>query len=138
MCSFPSGCAPGRRSRSGDAVSGRLPAHPPGTGTPRARHPRAGLQRTSGADYRSGGAASSRRADGAPRSWRPEARGGRTAEGGTRRPLGTVVLFARDLDRGVEFYTAALGLRAVEREDGWVALDAGGVRLALHAIPRSI
>jgi len=49
-----------------------------------------------------------------------------------------VVLFARDLDRGVEFYTAALGLRAVEREDGWVALDAGGVRLALHAIPRSI
>lgn len=54
--------------------------------------------------------------------------------------LGTAVLFAKDLQRMAEFYQEALGLRVIPGASGpgWVELDAGGVRLALHAIPPRI
>ena len=49
--------------------------------------------------------------------------------------LSEVIVYVADIDRMVDFYTGALGL-AVTRgapEHGFVALDAGGVELALHA-----
>jgi extradiol dioxygenase family protein len=51
--------------------------------------------------------------------------------------LGTAMVFAKDLKRMAEFYHEALGLPLVPGASapGWVELDAGGVRLALHAIP---
>lgn len=54
--------------------------------------------------------------------------------------LGTAVLFAKDLQRMAEFYQDALGLPEIPGASGpgWVELDAGGVRLALHAIPPRI
>src|SRR5262249_13442742 len=45
---LPLGLCPGSSARSGDAVSGRLPARPPGTGTPRARRPRAAAKERAG------------------------------------------------------------------------------------------
>lgn len=39
-----------------------------------------------------------------------------------------------DLDRAIAFYTEVLDLRLVRREGGdWAELDAGPIRLALHA-----
>jgi catechol 2,3-dioxygenase-like lactoylglutathione lyase family enzyme len=39
-----------------------------------------------------------------------------------------------DLDRAIAFYTDVLGLRLVRRDgDEWAELDAGPIRLALHA-----
>lgn len=54
--------------------------------------------------------------------------------------LGRAILFVKDLDAMTVFYRDGLGLRAVPEsaEDGWVELDAGGTRLALHAIPAEI
>jgi predicted enzyme related to lactoylglutathione lyase len=50
--------------------------------------------------------------------------------------LGTAMIFAKDLQRMAEFYHEALGLPLIPGTSapGWVELDAGGVRLALHAI----
>jgi hypothetical protein len=45
---LPLGLCPGSSARSGDAVSGRLPARPPGTGKPRARRPRAAAKERAG------------------------------------------------------------------------------------------
>jgi catechol 2,3-dioxygenase-like lactoylglutathione lyase family enzyme len=51
--------------------------------------------------------------------------------------LNRVILFVKDIDRMAAFYGGALGLRPVEetRTDAWLEFDAGGIRLALHAIP---
>jgi predicted enzyme related to lactoylglutathione lyase len=50
--------------------------------------------------------------------------------------LGIAVVFAKDMQRMSEFYHEALGLPLVEAPmaPGWLELDAGSVRLALHAI----
>jgi catechol 2,3-dioxygenase-like lactoylglutathione lyase family enzyme len=39
----------------------------------------------------------------------------------------------RDMDRAVSFYRDVLGLALTETSAWWSALDAGGVRLGLHA-----
>lgn len=50
--------------------------------------------------------------------------------------LGTAIVFAKDLQLLAEFYHEALGLPLIDAPmaPGWLELDAGGVRLALHAI----
>ncbi|HVZ33381.1 MAG TPA: VOC family protein [Polyangiaceae bacterium] len=47
------------------------------------------------------------------------------------------ILFAKDVKRLTEFYHEALGLplAAQPSDPNWVELDAGGVRLAIHALP---
>lgn len=61
--------------------------------------------------------------------------------------LGMAMIFVKDLSRMTEFYREALGFDPLpdESSDGWVVLEAGGVRreahgvrLALHAIPPAI
>jgi len=51
--------------------------------------------------------------------------------------LGAAIIFAKDMQRLAEFYHEALGLPVITAPTapGWLELDAGGVRLALHAIP---
>lgn len=51
--------------------------------------------------------------------------------------LATAVLFVKDIQRLAEFYHEGLGLPliAAPMAPGWLELDAGGVRLALHALP---
>jgi catechol 2,3-dioxygenase-like lactoylglutathione lyase family enzyme len=51
--------------------------------------------------------------------------------------LGQVIVFAKDLHRMHAFYRDELGLTTIDgaQPDEWVQLDAGGVILALHAIP---
>ncbi|HEX5951296.1 MAG TPA: VOC family protein [Actinomycetota bacterium] len=45
-----------------------------------------------------------------------------------------VWFWVADLSRAIAFYTEVLGLRLVRREgDEWAELDAGPIRLALHA-----
>jgi catechol 2,3-dioxygenase-like lactoylglutathione lyase family enzyme len=54
--------------------------------------------------------------------------------------LGAAIIFAKDMQRLAEFYHEALGLPVIDAPTapGWLELDAGGVRLALHAIaPRT-
>jgi len=50
--------------------------------------------------------------------------------------LGIAVVFAKDMQRMSEFYHEALGLPLVDAPmaPGWLELDAGSVRLALHAL----
>jgi catechol 2,3-dioxygenase-like lactoylglutathione lyase family enzyme len=50
--------------------------------------------------------------------------------------LTQVVLFVKDVPRMQRFYEGMLGLRVVSAEEGFVRLDAGGCRLALHALPQ--
>jgi predicted enzyme related to lactoylglutathione lyase len=54
--------------------------------------------------------------------------------------LAQVILFVKDMRRMVAFYGVAMGLRQFEgaTEEGFVRFDAGGVALALHAIPEAI
>ena len=52
--------------------------------------------------------------------------------------LATALVFVKDLDRMIAFYRDGVGLRVDERAEGWAVLDAGGVSLALHAIPAAI
>lgn len=51
--------------------------------------------------------------------------------------LGTAIVFAKDISRLAEFYADGLGLPVIDAPmaPGWIEFDAGGVRLALHAIP---
>lgn len=44
-----------------------------------------------------------------------------------------VMLFVKNLDEVADFYESKLGLKIVSREKGFVDLDAGAVRLALHS-----
>ena len=50
--------------------------------------------------------------------------------------LGQLILFSGDSARLAAFYRDVLGLAVLEDEPGWVVLDAGGVKLALHQIPK--
>lgn len=52
--------------------------------------------------------------------------------------LGQLILFTGDVDRLATFYRDVLGLLVLESEPGWCVLDAGGVKLALHGIPKEI
>lgn len=47
------------------------------------------------------------------------------------------IVFAKDVKRLADFYHEAFGLplAAQPTEPGWVELDAGGTRLAVHAVP---
>jgi catechol 2,3-dioxygenase-like lactoylglutathione lyase family enzyme len=44
-----------------------------------------------------------------------------------------VILFVKDVEGMAEFYEGKLGLKLIGREKGFVDLDAGAVRLALHS-----
>jgi catechol 2,3-dioxygenase-like lactoylglutathione lyase family enzyme len=46
--------------------------------------------------------------------------------------LRRIILFTADIQRLASFYQEVLGLPVVSREPGWVDLDAGGCRLAIH------
>ena len=50
------------------------------------------------------------------------------------------MIFVKDLERMVAFYSETLGLKVIEetRLGNFVEFDAGGTRFALHAIPREI
>ena len=50
------------------------------------------------------------------------------------------MIFAKDMDRMTAFYRDGVGLRLIPeaRQEGWVEFEAGGCRLALHAIPTEI
>jgi catechol 2,3-dioxygenase-like lactoylglutathione lyase family enzyme len=54
--------------------------------------------------------------------------------------LNRAMIFVKNLDRMVAFYSGTLGLKAIEetRLDNFVEFDAGGTKFALHAIPREI
>ncbi len=54
--------------------------------------------------------------------------------------LGRAILFAKDFDSMLNFYRDSLGLQLVEGQGsaGWAEFDAGGARLALHAIPSEV
>ena len=54
--------------------------------------------------------------------------------------LGLAMIFAKDMGRMTAFYREALALPflADESSEGWAVFDAGGARLALHAIPAAI
>lgn len=49
--------------------------------------------------------------------------------------LAQLILFTGDVARLRDFYVGALGLTVLEDSPGWIRLDAGGVVLALHALP---
>jgi predicted enzyme related to lactoylglutathione lyase len=54
--------------------------------------------------------------------------------------LSTVMIFAKDLKKMADFYHDALGLALIPGPlaPGWIEFDAGGVRLAIHALaPRT-
>ncbi len=50
------------------------------------------------------------------------------------------ILFAKEMERMTAFYAETLGLRRMpdRAQPGWEELDAGGVSLALHAVPAEI
>jgi predicted enzyme related to lactoylglutathione lyase len=50
--------------------------------------------------------------------------------------LGQLILFSGDAARLAAFYRDVIGLGEIEQEEGWHVLDAGGVQLALHQIPK--
>jgi catechol 2,3-dioxygenase-like lactoylglutathione lyase family enzyme len=54
--------------------------------------------------------------------------------------LGLAMIFAQDMARMTAFYRDALELAflAGESTEGWAVFDAGGARLALHAIPAAV
>ena len=52
--------------------------------------------------------------------------------------LGQLILFTGDVERLARFYRDVLGLAVLESEPDWCVLDAGGVKLALHGIPKHI
>jgi predicted enzyme related to lactoylglutathione lyase len=54
--------------------------------------------------------------------------------------LRRVIVFAKDLEAMAAFYRDALGLRPIPSAagSGWVEFEAGGARLALHAIPAAL
>jgi catechol 2,3-dioxygenase-like lactoylglutathione lyase family enzyme len=57
-----------------------------------------------------------------------------------RMDLRRVMIFTKNFDRMTTFYRDALGLPQLpdESTEGWLEFDAGGVALALHAIPEHI
>ncbi len=43
-----------------------------------------------------------------------------------------VILFVKDFDRSVEFYTKTLGLSLRSKQDGWAEFSTSGIILCLH------
>jgi predicted enzyme related to lactoylglutathione lyase len=54
--------------------------------------------------------------------------------------LRMAMIFAKDLNRMLAFYRDGLGLTPVPDQcgEGWAVFDAGGARVALHAVPPAI
>lgn len=52
-------------------------------------------------------------------------------------PLARVILFVRDVERVARFYEEKLGLAVASREPGFVELDGGGCRVAIHDAPKA-
>lgn len=54
--------------------------------------------------------------------------------------LNRAILFVKDLHRMAAFYGGTMQMEPIEdsRTDSWAEFDAGGMRLALHAIPSHI
>jgi len=54
--------------------------------------------------------------------------------------LRRAMIFAKNIERMMAFYRDALGLTPLpdKSSEGWIEFDAGGVALALHAIPAHI
>ena len=54
--------------------------------------------------------------------------------------LHRAMIYVKDLPRMAAFYGETLGLKRIDdgRLDSWVEFDAGGARVALHAIPADI
>ncbi len=48
------------------------------------------------------------------------------------------MIYAKDLEAMTAFYRDVMALSVVKETSDWVELDAGGTRLALHAIPIAI
>jgi catechol 2,3-dioxygenase-like lactoylglutathione lyase family enzyme len=46
--------------------------------------------------------------------------------------LRRIILFANNMNAMTSFYEEKLGLKVIERSDGFVDFDAGGCRIALH------
>lgn len=46
--------------------------------------------------------------------------------------LTPVIVFVRDFERCVAFYSSAFGLEAIHLDDHWAEFDIGGIRFALH------
>lgn len=49
------------------------------------------------------------------------------------RSVARAIIFVRDFDRAVKFYTETLGIPLQYAEDGWAALDTMGIEVNLHA-----
>jgi predicted enzyme related to lactoylglutathione lyase len=54
--------------------------------------------------------------------------------------LNRAMIFVKDLHRMAAFYGGTMQMELIDdsRTDSWVEFDAGGIRLALHAIPSHI
>jgi catechol 2,3-dioxygenase-like lactoylglutathione lyase family enzyme len=52
-------------------------------------------------------------------------------------PLAAMI-YAKDVVAMTAFYRDVMGFPVVREDEGWVELEAGGFRLALHAIPAAI
>jgi lactoylglutathione lyase len=50
--------------------------------------------------------------------------------------LGYVIVYVKDIDRGVAFYRDTLGLKVKLDDSGWVEFDTGAATLALHVDPK--
>ena len=54
------------------------------------------------------------------------------------RPKPSVVVFAKDMDRLSEFYTAVIGMTQTHRDDHHTILEVDYFQLVIHAIPAMI
>jgi predicted enzyme related to lactoylglutathione lyase len=54
--------------------------------------------------------------------------------------LGCAMIYVKDFPRMREFYSEMLGNKPINKDwtDSWAEFDAGGARVALHAIPADI
>ena len=54
--------------------------------------------------------------------------------------FGRAMLFVKDLDRMIRFYSEVIGFRVIERtrHPDWVEFETGGAGFSLHAIPAHI
>lgn len=63
----------------------------------------------------------------------PKTAKAKTAAKLTLNVLERVILYVRDFDAAVKYYTETLGVPLKYQEDGWAALDTKGIELNLHA-----
>jgi hypothetical protein len=52
--------------------------------------------------------------------------------------LKRIIIFSADVPRLSAFYRDVIGLPVIGTETGWVELDAGGCRIAIHAGPSKV